>query len=665
MKTNLPSPLLLLLALFSTSGFALTPTEWQHRQKIWIAEPGLKNVPLPAGTFDAAQPDFPDLRLLNPEGEEVPYLLDRDWSSGGPEPAQTLRPASFRSTSNGNTTQLLIETGIPDPLESIVLETAAPFFLKAAHVEVSPDGSQWESLGPASPVFRQFGAEQVQLSLSGRPAAFVRVTLDDFRSQNVEFSGARITRAPAKASPPVLVPIGAQITRREEFSGETVLTVALDGRHVQLAGLTLEARDPLFMRRVVVSIREVRGANSSERVIGSGTVYRVVLDGAPARSQLDISLDFSPPTRELLVHIQNGDSPPLTLDGVQAVQYPVNLLFNATTAGDYTLLSGNPQAAHPQYDLAAFAGEMRAAEAVVVVPGDVEDMPDYHPRESQPLPEVPVTGAPLDTQGWPLNEPIQIKTAGVQELELTPEVLAGSLPDGADLRVLRGGNQIPYMIERPALARSLALTPTLEPEAKRPSVSVWKLKLPAPGVPVQRIVLTTTSPLFQRRFRIYEKRTTPDGRTVEVPLAADAWSRTPEPGVPETKAFALSQRPRGDTLWIETENGDNPAITLGNSQATYPVVRLIFKVAETDGFALAFGNDAAKAPRYDLGLVATKLLTSNRNVASLSGGGQETANPRGRPDAINGGYGFWGALALVVVVLLVVVAKLLPKPPVE
>jgi hypothetical protein len=30
---------------------------------------------------------------------------------------------------------------------------------------------------------------------------------------------------------------------------------------------------------------------------------------------------------------------------------------------------------------------------------------------------------------------------------------------------------------------------------------------------------------------------------------------------------------------------------------------------------------------------------------------------------INGGYLFWAALALVVVVLLAIVAKLLPKPP--
>jgi hypothetical protein len=658
--------LLALLLLTTGSGFALTPTEWQHRQKLRVAAPELTKIVLPAGTFDAAQPALSDLRLLDPTGQEVPYLLDRDVASRGSEPGSAFGPKSFRTTPNGDATQLLIETGTAGSLDAIDLETSAPFFLKAAHVDISSDGVEWESMGSAVPVFRQLGAEQLRLSLNRHTAAFVRVTLDDFRSRKVDFSGAKLHPAPAQAAPPVLAPLGARITQRDEFAAETVLTVALDGRHVPLAGLTLAAKDPLFMRRVVVSIREVNGAISCERTIGSGTIYRVALDGESARTQLEIPLNFTPSTRELLVHIQNGDSPPLTLDGVQAEQHPVNILFNATAAGDYTLLSGNPQASAPRYDLAAFAGEMRAASATPVVPSNVEDMPDYHPRESlpeAPLPDVPLTGAPLDTKAWSGLKPIQLTRAGVQELELDVEALAQSLPDGADLRVLRDAKQIPYVLERPVLARSLALTPTPAPDAKRPSVSVWKLPLPQAGLPIQRIVLTTATPLFQRQFRLYEKLIDPDGQAIEVPLAAGAWSRTPEPGAPETKTFPLSNRMRSDTIWIETENGDNPPIALGTSQAAYPVVRLVFKVAETDGLALAYGNKAAKAPRYDLSLVAVKLLTSSRNVARLSTGGQNPASPQSHLAGINGGYVFWVALALVVVVLLVVVARLLPKPP--
>jgi hypothetical protein len=92
------------------------------------------------------------------------------------------------------------------------------------------------------------------------------------------------------------------------------------------------------------------------------------------------------------------------------------------------------------------------------------------------------------------------------------------------------------------------------------------------------------------------------------------------------------------------------------------VVRLIFKVANADGLTLAYGNPSANAPRYDLSLVSTRLLTSSRNAAHLNG--DEKSTEAKNPFAgIDGGYVFWGALALVVAVLLVIVARLLPKPP--
>ena len=667
-----PHPFLSLLLLAATSAAAaLIPTEWSHRQSVPVAAPGLVKLTVPAATFDVAQPGLADLRLLDAAGQETAYLLDRDLSYHGQpmpfEAAPAVRPRSFRAATTPDATQMVIETGTPVLPEVITLETAAPYFLKAAHIEISADGETWESTGPAVPVFRQFGAEQLRFRLPRRDHAFgfVRVTLDDFRSRRIAFTGASLQPAPVRATPPALGPVGAVITRRDEFAGETVLTVTLDGQNVPLAELRLETRDPLFMRRVTVAVREIRGDVPGERVLATGTVYRVALEGAPAQAQLAVPLDFAPPTRELLVHIHNGDSPPLTLDGVTVQQHPVNLLFLAPAAGNYVLLSGNPQAAAPRYDLAAFAGEMVTAAATTAGPGAMEPMPGYHPRDSlaePPLPDVPLAGAPLDTKDWLYRRAVQISRAGVQELELDPEALARARPDFADLRLLRTGNQIPYVLEQPALARSLVLPLIATPDPKRPTVSRWRLVLPQAGLPLQRLVLSCPTQLFSREFRLYEKISGPDGRAREVNLASGSWSRTPEPGVPETRLFELSGRIQTDTLWIETDNGDNPAIVLNAVQAVHPVVRLVFKVAETDGCTLAYGNAAAGAPRYDLRLVAVKLLTSGRHVARLADGGQPAA-AGSLFNRLNNRYLLWGALALVVVVLLVVVAKLLPKPP--
>jgi hypothetical protein len=637
---------------------AITPTEWQHRQVLDVAAPGLVRVDMTPASFDAAGPQQEDLRVIDSAGREIPLLLDRP-----PVPvAHMTRPSSFEVRLAAGSTQVTITTGTTEKLSALFLETPSPFFLRAASVEISEDGSDWATLDQGVPIFRQWGAERLGLPLGGRTAAYVRITIADNRAAPMPFTGARILSEPAPA--PERVPMGARVSGRDEFAGETVLTLALDGRHLPLAALSLDTREPLFMRRVTVCVREVRDAIPVERTIGAGTLFRVALDGAPSRAQLELPLAFTPSTRELLVHIYNGDSPPLGVDAVRLKRWPVNLLFMAPAAGSYTLLSGNPQAAAPRYDLAAFAGELRGARVAVVVPGDIGEVPDYHPRETlgtPAMPDVPLTGAPLDTRDWMFRRSVLIADTGVQELELDLEGLAKSRPDFADLRLLRDGNQIPYVLEQPALARSLNLSPEASPDPKRPTVSAWSIRLPRAGLPLRSVVLTSATSLFQRQFRVFERLTTEDGSPYEYTLASGQWSRTPEPGVPENRAFGLQDRMRTDTLWIETDNGDNPAIALGAVQVVYPVVRLVFKVAEPDGLALAYGNKSANAPRYDLSLVAVRLLTSSRNVARMSAGEQGTG-ARNPFAGINGGYVFWGALALVVVALLVVVAKLLPKP---
>lgn len=644
-----------------TAGAALTPTEWSHRQALNVSAPGLVRVDLTAASFDSATPSLQDFRIIDANGRELASLLNNP-----PQPApRVARPAAFSVRLESGNTILSLTTGTRDPLASVTLETPQPFFLRAARVEISNDGASWTVLDEGLPLFRQWGAEKLDLPLGYHPAAFVRVVVIDRGAGVVPFTGARLSVGAAPGPAPM--PVRAWITSREEFAGETVLTVALEGRNVPLTSLAIDTPEPLFMRRVAVTVREVRDAVPGERMLVTGALFRVALGVASTRSQLELPLNFSAPTRELLVHIYNGDSPPLVVDNIRLERWPVNLMFMAPAAGRYLLLSGNPQAGPAHYDLASFAGEMRAANAAGVVPGDLEATPNYRPRQSlatAPLPEVPLQGAPIDASAWSDRRDLIMQRPGVQELELDLEALAKSRPDFADLRVLNDGNQIPYVLELPALARSIALKAESTPDPKRPNVSVWQLQLPEAGAPLRRLVLSSRTALFAREFRIYEKISTASGQRLDHVVAVGTWRRTPEPGMPETRSFELSDRLKTDTLWIEADNDDNPPIALGAVQAVYPVVRLVFKAIETDGYCLIYGHPTVAAPRYDLRLVADRLLTASRSVVHLSPAKPNPVAIRNPLAGIDGAYFFWGALALVVIVLLVVVAKMLPKPPV-
>jgi hypothetical protein len=130
----------------------------------------------------------------------------------------------------------------------------------------------------------------------------------------------------------------------------------------------------------------------------------------------------------------------------------------------------------------------------------------------------------------------------------------------------------------------------------------------------------------------------------------------------EDFSLPLNSVPQSDTLVLETQNGDNPPIELEKFVVSYPATRVLFKAKADDRLLLYYGNPRVSSPSYDLSLVAGELLAADKARAELATEEQlkksswaETQTPG------SGGMVFWGILALVVVGLLVIITRLLPK----
>ncbi len=636
---------------------ALTPSAWQYRQSLTVDRAGPLKIPLPAETLDHARPDLSDLRVLGPQGQELPCLLSRPPLV--PEPI--CAPKTFDVTLRGAATVVTLETGTSDPLSAVALRTGARSFLKPARIESSPDGRQWETLSEGVPFFRQDGAEQTVLPLGRRRAAFLRLTLGDERTEPVAVTGAMLFLA--GAAPPPAEPLHPRTVSSENFGRETVVTLDLGAANLALESLHFTCADPLFSRSVTVAVRELHGDELSERILARGTIYRVALEGLVPAAQGDLLVNATVPSRELIVHIENGDSPPLNISGIAAERQPVYLIFAPPAPGNYELRVGNAQAPTPAYDLAPLGASLDRLPVAAIQPGPPVPDPQYQP--SQPLADLLISGGPLDPAPWTRRKPVMFSAPGVQQLELDLDVLAGARPDFADLRLLGEDRQIPYVLERTAMSRALPLTAVPDSEAKRTSFSHWKIVLPRAGLPLSRLVLTSPTPLFQRHLRVYETISDERGDTYEHALADADWVRLPGDPV-RTLSIGFETRPQTGLLQLETDNADNPPIVIDQAQGFYPVTRLLFKVSSDQTVALLYGNAGAAPPRYDLGLVAGQLLKAEKNAASLGREETVSASPgviffQGMRTSVI----FWGALTVVIILLLVIVAKLLPKPPPE
>ena len=637
---------------------ARLPSDWQHSQSFGVSTAGLVKISLPVETLDAARPALEDLRLFDDAGNEVPYLIERP----APVPKTVQAAKSFQVSLNENSTVITLETGLAQPLDGVTLESPAMSFIKAVRVESSEDGRRWQILAQGRPIFRQsHGASQLRISFPECVSAWLRLTVDDQRSQPIPFTGALVHAASGRPAPAEW--ISAAITERDENPGETRLALGLGAANLSIASVQIETTEPLFMRQVSIAVPEISEDSIRERIIGQGAVYRVAVEGQAPSENLSVPLENRVRSRELFLLIKNGDSPPLPVSVVRLERRPVYLVFLARQPGPYHLLTGNAHCAAPRYDLAALGMNLKGVAVSPIQIPPPSDNPDFSPLEV--LPGLEPAGAALDVSEWKYRKPVKISSGGAQQIELDLDVLAHGQPGFADLRVLHGSNQVPCIIQNTSISRVLTPAVTSTNAPGNPKLSRWIIKLPCAGLPLTRLACVARTPLFERSPSLYEQLTDARGDAYRRTLGGATWTQTPER---QSKEFVLTLEGvlQGDTLFLETENGDNPPVALEKFQMFYPATRILFKAKSDDELFLYYGNPRVAPPRYDLSLVADQLLAAGKNVASLSAEEQlKKSSWNENHMSGRGGVCFWGILAMVVVVLLLIISRLLPKsqPP--
>ncbi len=659
MKTNInlvkkyTGGLALLLALTTK---AALPGDWQKEQHFEIASPGLIKLSLPPETRDAARPALEDLRLYDDSGNELPFLIERPVPAG--KAVQAAK--SFQVSLNNRTTIITLQTGLTQPLDGVTLESPADNFIKAVRVDGSEDGKSWQPITQGQPIFRQaYGASQLHISFPAGAWHSLRLTVDDQRSQAVPFTGARLHAAAAVATPNETQT--AVIAERDENPGESRLTLNLGAANLDVAAVKIETDEPLFTRTVTLAVPQILENGIREQVVGQGVIYRVAVAGQSASADLSVPLDAQVRSRELVLLIQNADSPPLPISAVRVERRPVYLVFLARSVGTFHLLTGNKFCAAARYDLAALGANLKTAAVTPFIISTPADNPNY--RAPEALAGVELAGAALDVSNWKFRKVVQLTRGGAQQIELDLDVLARANSGLADLRVLRGSNQVPYLVQRTSINRALTPTVTLTNDAKQPKLSRWMIKLPRAGLPLTRLTCVTKTPLFHREMSLYEEVADERGEKFRRALGTVTWTRTPDHKANDF-VFPLDGTAQSDTLFLETQNGDNPPIELDKFAVLYPATRVLFKAKADDALFLYYGNPRVASPSYDLSLVAGELLAADKATAKLADEQQlkKTSWAESQTPG-SGGFIFWGILAVVVVGLLVVITQLLPKAP--
>lgn len=591
-----------------------------------------------------------DLRLFDKSDREVPYLLITPRVEAQWRAARLLPIAATKFTSGFEAD---FETALP--VDRVRIKGLPAPFLKRIRIEGSGDRAHWTLLVPDGTLFDlpNDGLELTGLDLPAGAYRYLRLTWDDRASRRmplprqVEVRVASATRGPAPLRTAVTV------ERRPSEPGKSRFRIRLPGAHLPIVAIELSVGGGNVLRTARITEGRLEGSTVVPTELGAATLRRSVRDGLAAA---ELRIPIVPPSEsQLELAVDDGNNPPLDVTGATAVFATLPFIFFESTGDTLVARFGDERLSAPRYDLEA---ERDRVPSLALATAHWGASREVVAAAGAAAAAMPTAGATIDPQQFRYARSIPSGPAGLATLPLDAAALAhGSL---ADVRIATAdGHQVPFLVER--LAEPLAvklpaperLTSGRDPSTTR---SRYRIRLPYASLPASRLVIQTDSRVFDRAVELQMTPTAvddPRARSGPVTIAAAAWRNTD----PELAAPALTMdlpALRVAELSLVIDEGDNAPLPLRDATLLLPAYRLRFFRDATTPLTLLYGRSDIGAPRYDLALLAPRLLGAPAQDVAASAE-RETSNVTGVTPTIV----FWCALALAVLALVVLIARLL------
>lgn len=602
-----------------------------------------------------------DLRLFDQAGREVPYLLVY--------PPQTLQeqtraiplPITPKKFSSG----FEVDLGAPRPVDGVEVAGLPAPFLKRVQLEGSGDRERWTLLLDQGTLFDlpKEGMRNVQLDFTPGTYRYLRLTWDDSTSARMPLPPmVRVRSASSLAAPTAALAVPAGVERRASEPGVSRYALRLPGAHLPIVAIRVVVRDSNVFRVARVSEARLTGGDLYPQVLGSAMLKRTVRGGVVAAA-LDIPI--IPPLEDRLeLAVDDGNNPPLAIVSVSAVfaQLPF-VVFSTPDARALTAKYGAPSLGVPRYDLEALRDSAASLAFTAAHWGDAVHLtPSADARGGE---GVPMIGAPIDVERFRWSRAIADTSPGLATLPLDAAVLAHSRL--VDLRIVDAQDrQVPYLFEHmsgPLDDTLPALEPIASPERSTTEagvVSRYRIHLPYDSLAGAHLVLHTSARVFRRHVRLLipalETQRREPGTLISANQAdwVHAEQETPAPAL----ALDLPRIGKDDAV-LEVQEGDNTPLPLDAPELLLPGYRLRFVGDGTGALRLMYGRHDLATPRYDIALLAPRLIgVPATDVAMATEGNALTPPTNAIPVRI-----FWGALVAAVLVLLVIVAKLVRAEP--
>ena len=617
-----------------------------RNQRTITADKGPNRLDVDVALLSGSAPAFPDLRLFDSAGREVPYLTiqpparERRWTGS------TLLDIASTKTTSGFEADL----GALRQVDRVRLNSIRAPYLKHATLEGSGDRAHWTMLADTT-VFDlpDQNLRRAEIAFDAGSYRYLRVTWDDRNSARVTRpDSAEVRLYDVIAAPePLRAVLPAQKLSSEP--GKSRYRIDLPGPHLPIAAIEVNGGGGDVFRNATITEPQLTNGAIVPVTLGSALLRRAIRNGfVAAETAIPIA---SPSGRELELVVDDGSNPPLPELSATARFSPQPwIYFESPDAQPLTARFGQDGLLAPHYDLEAarqYVG--RATLSTARWNNDVA--PVAASKKQSDATPLPAFGPAIDRSAFRVSRPLQDAAAGLVVLPLDADVLAVSR-NLADVRIVDSKNrQVPYVVEHrdEPLTIRLPVPPRVENAG---GVSHYHVQLPYASLPGgTRLVLTTSARVFERSVRVVAGADEQRGRD-EIELARADWRNTaPElTAAPLTFDVSLNGTHAVDLVISE---GDNSPLPISSAELLLPSYALRFH-HPGGSLAILYGNNDVAAPRYDLALLAPRLLTEPARSISLAKP-LTTSEDTNRSEAKY----FWIIIAAAALLLLLLLARLL------
>ncbi len=344
-------------------------------------------VALDPAVYAASRDDFADLRLLDQDGVETPYLLQKIASRKTlvQRVASRIESQSLQKIGDDGFVITLALAKDAANIDGLSIVTGQRNFEYGLQIQASADGKQWRTLVDKALIYdysQTLAVENHDITLPANNDLFFKLvvakasqtraaelveltrTLSNGQEQSrnetqqIQQQALHIERIDAWHAQAQTLPESPQqfaypltAFQVNQDAEHKVSLIDIDSPRLPLTGFKLQISTANFSRSAEVQIQQQHGVEVRQQVIGSAQLQAVHFQDIKRENT---ELTFPEQRREhYRIAMQNQDNPPLAVTGVSGVGHAYQLVFLPQADKAYRLYYGGEQFAQPVYDTAA------------------------------------------------------------------------------------------------------------------------------------------------------------------------------------------------------------------------------------------------------------------------------------------------------------------------